>query len=251
MDNHQLHTYLVRLGDDALILGQRLSEWCGHGPVLEEDIALSNIALDYIGQATFLLDYAGISENKGRDGDALAFLRDANEFRNHLLCELPNGDYAFTIARQLFFSTWQKLLWKELTGSTDMQLKGIAAKSVKEAGYHFKHSRDWSIRMGDGTEESHRRIQTAFNSLWEYTGELFEDDEIEQSLASEGVVPLHSSLYSEWILEIRAVADEGGISLPQSDWMQTGGRKCLHTEHLGHLLSEMQFLQRAYPGAKW
>jgi ring-1,2-phenylacetyl-CoA epoxidase subunit PaaC len=251
MIQQALYTYLLRLGDDALVLGQRLSEWCGHGPVLEEDIALTNTALDYIGQATFILDHAGLTEGKGRDADAIAFLRDANEFRNHLLCELPNGDYAFTIARQLFFSTWQKLLWKELTGSTDGQLKGIAGRSVKEAGYHFKHSRDWTLRMGDGTEESHRRMQAAFDSLWEYTGELFEDDDNEQVLSAAGIAPLNASLYPEWISEIRGAAEESGITLPQSEWMQTGGRQGRHTEHLGHLLSELQFLQRAYPGAKW
>jgi ring-1,2-phenylacetyl-CoA epoxidase subunit PaaC len=243
--------YLQRQGDNALILGQRLSEWCGHGPVLEEDIALTNTALDLIGQATLWLDYAAKVENAGKDADQLAFLRDVYEFKNCILVELPNGDYAFTIARQFLFSAYQVALLEELVKSNDEQLKGIAAKSLKEARYHLKHSRDWVLRMGDGTEESHDRIQKAFHDIWQYTGELFSDDAVERDLHAMGMIPLNESLHSSWLELVKATLAEATLDMPTAEWMQEGGRNGRHGEHLGHLLSEMQFLQRAYPGAKW
>lgn len=246
-----LYKYLLRLGDNSLILSQRLSEWCGHGPALEEDIALTNIALDLIGQSTQFLEYAGSLGTEKKTADELAFLRDAPEFRNTILVELPNGDYAFTIARQFIFSAYLDLLYKELMHSSDEQVRAIAAKSSKELGYHYKHSRDWIVRLGDGTEESHNRIQAALDEIWTYSGELFEDDAIEQELHDLGIACLNSGLYEEWKSRIEDCFKEATLSIPEDQWMQTGGRNGKHSEHLGFILSDMQFLQRAYPGNQW
>ncbi len=244
--------WLLRTGDTALVLSQRLSEWCGKGPVLEEDIALTNISLDLIGQATLWLALAGKTEGMGRDEDALAFLRDAQDFRNLLLVEQPNGDYADTLIRQLYFDLWHLLWLDALQASGDPEIAQIAEKSVKEVAYHFRRSSDLVIRLGDGTEDSHARLQRAADALWMYTGEAFIDDALDQRMASRGIAPLPGSLRERWLARIEQVFSEATLTLPPADaWMQRGGKTGRHTEHLGYLLAEMQFLQRAYPGAQW
>jgi ring-1,2-phenylacetyl-CoA epoxidase subunit PaaC len=246
-----LFEYLLRLGDNALILGHRLSEWCGHSPALEEDLALSNVALDLIGQTQLWLNLAGEVEGKGRDADKLAYLRDGRDFRNVLLVEQPNGDFAVTMARQFYFDAWHYLLLRELAGSKDSRIAEIAAKGLKEVTYHLERSRDWVLRLGDGTEESHRRMQTAIDDLWMYTGELFESDEIDQAMAGEGLGPDLSTLHEPWLDLVRATAEEATLSLPQPGWAQKGGKRGIHSEHLGYILADLQFLQRAYPNATW
>lgn len=244
-----LFDYLLRLGDNALILSQRLGEWCGHGPVLEEDIALTNVALDLLGQARLWLGYAG--ELVNRDEDQLAFLRDAGEFRNVLLVEQPNGDFAHTMARQFFFDSWHFLLLEKLCESSDERIRGIAAKSLKEVTYHLRRSTDWVIRLGDGTEESHARMQTAIADLWMYTGELFEMDAVEEEMRQSGVGCDLAALAAPWSAEIARVFSAATLEIPKQSWMQRGGKRGVHSEKLGYILAELQFLQRAYPGAKW
>ncbi|MFL5132511.1 MAG: 1,2-phenylacetyl-CoA epoxidase subunit PaaC [Microvirga sp.] len=246
-----LFEYLLRLGDNALILGHRLSEWCGHSPALEEDLALSNVALDLIGQTQLWLNLAGEVEGKGRDADKLAYLRDGRDFRNVLLVEQPNGDFAVTMARQFYFDAWHYLLLRELAGSKDPRIAEIAAKGLKEVTYHLERSRDWVLRLGDGTEESHRRMQSAIDDLWMYTGELFESDEIDRAMAQEGVGPDLATLHEPWLGLVRATAEEATLSLPQPGWAQKGGKRGIHSEHLGYILADLQFLQRAYPNATW
>lgn len=246
-----LFDYLLRLGDNCLILSHRLSEWCGHGPVLEEDLALTNVALDLIGQTRLWLGLAGEVEGRGRDEDQLAYLRDAGEFRNVLLVELPNGDYAQTLARQFYFDAWHLLLLQELSHSSHQGIAEIAAKSVKEVRYHRERSSDWVIRLGDGTEESHRRMQNALDDLWAYTGELFESDDTERSLLNDGIAADLEKLHEPWLHYLRTVLHEATLSLPQGRWMQRGGKRGVHSEHLGFILAEMQFLQRAYPNLNW
>jgi ring-1,2-phenylacetyl-CoA epoxidase subunit PaaC len=247
----ELFEYLLRLGDNALILGHRLSEWCGHSPALEEDLALSNVALDLIGQTQLWLSLAGEVEGKGRDADKLAYLRDARDFRNVLLVEQPNTDFAVTMARQFYFDAWHYLLLRELTSSKDPRIAEIAAKGLKEVTYHLERSRDWILRLGDGTEESHRRMQRAMDDLWMYTGELFESDEIDQAMAQEGLGPDLAPLHEPWLGLIRATAEEATLTLPQPGWAQKGGKRGIHSEHLGFILADLQFLQRAYPNATW
>lgn len=246
-----LYDYTLRLADNALILGHRLSEWIGHAPVLEEELALGNIALDLIGEARALYAYAGSVEGKGRDEDALAYLRDAREFRNVLLVEQPNGDFAATIVRQALYAAFVYPLWRALAASKDKTLAAIAAKAEKEAAYHLRHSAEWIIRLGDGTTESHRRAQAALDQLWPYTGELFEVDPIEESLIANGVAVDPRTLQSEWNHTLDDCLAQATLDRPSNRWMQTGGRRGRHSEHLGHLLATMQFLQRAYPGATW
>lgn len=237
---------LLRLGDNCLILGHRLSEWCGKGPVLEEDLALANTALDLIGQAKLWLSLAGELEGRGRDADRLAYLRDAREFRNLLLVEQKNGDFAVTTGRQFLFDAWHYLLLQELARSTEERVAEIAAKAVKEVAYHLERSGDWVVRLGDGTEESHRRMQAALDRLWVYAGEMFEEDEVDRELG----VDL-AALREPWLEHVGAVLREATLVQPEWGWMQRGGKRGLHSEHLGYLLAEMQFLQRAYPGASW
>jgi ring-1,2-phenylacetyl-CoA epoxidase subunit PaaC len=245
-----LFEYLLRLGDDRLVLGHRLSEWCGHGPVLEEDIALANVALDLIGQATHFLKLAGQVEGKGRDEDALAYLRDGIAYRNVKLVELPNGDFGRTIMRQFLFDVWSVLLLDGLRRAAHPELAGIAAKAHKEARYHVRHSGDWVLRLGDGTEESHRRAQTALDELWPYTGELFAADEVGGVLAGT-VAPDPTALEPAWRRVVSDVVRRATLTLPADGFMHSGGRQGRHTEHLGHLLDEMQILARSHPGAKW
>ena len=246
-----LFEYLVRLGDDRLVLGHRLSQWCGHAPILEEDIALANIALDLVGQATLLLGIAAQAENAGRDADALAFLRDAMDYRNAQLVELPRGDFAFTIARQYFFSTFALLQSEALQGSANADLAGIAAKMFKESRYHVRHSGDWMLKLGGGTEESHRRLQSAVDELWRYTGELFLADDVEQRLAASRIAADPASLEPRWREQVSETLRRANVTAPDVKWMQRGGRQGRHTEHLGHMLAEMQVLQRQHPGASW
>jgi ring-1,2-phenylacetyl-CoA epoxidase subunit PaaC len=243
--------YLLRLGDNCLVLGHRLSEWCGHGPALEEDLALSNVALDLIGQTQLWLGYAAEVEGRGRDADKLAYLRDAREFRNVLLVEQPNGDFAMTMARQFYFDAWHSLVLRELAGSNDPRIAEIAAKAVKEVTYHLDRSREWVIRLGDGTEESHRRMQAGIDELWTYTGEMFETDDIDREIAALGLGPDLSALHGPWLDLVRATTEEATLMTPQPGWMQRGGKSGVHTEHLGYVLAELQFLQRAYPNATW
>ncbi len=246
-----LFEYVLRIGDDSLILGHRVSEWCGHGPILEEDIALTNIALDLIGQATNLLDYAGQLEGKGRDGDALAFLRYDREYKNLLLVEQTNGDFGKTILRQFLFDAYRTLLLTRLSKSTDEQLSAIAVKSLKETKYHLKHSSEWVIRLGDGTEDSHSRIQSSLDALWKYTDEIFFANEVDALLEKEGIIPSMEGIKNEWTFFVSDIFAEAGLVIPTNNWKQEGGRTGRHTEHLGYLLAELQYMQRAYPDMKW
>ena len=243
--------YTLRRADDALILGHRLSEWCGHAPMLEEDMALSNMALDLIGQARELYSYAAQVEGKGNDEDKLAYLRDVRQYRNLLLVEQPNGDFANTMVRQLFYSVFADLYWRALVASTDTTLAAIAAKSEKESAYHVRHCSEWIIRLGDGTEQSHARAQTAIDHLWAFTGEMFSVDDAERGLIDNGTAIDPQSLLPQWLMTISRVVQEATLTLPQNDWMQQGGRSGRHSEHLGHLLSELQSMQRTFPGATW
>jgi len=242
----RLFEYLLRLGDDRLVLGHRLSEWCGHGPILEEDIALANIALDLIGQANLLLQRAGQIEGAARDQDALAYLRDVTDYRNVLMVELPKGDFAFTIVRQLLFSIHAAHLWEALSSSQDTDVAGIAAKALKETRYHVRHAADWVVRLGDGTDESHQRAQQALDDLWPYTSELLAGDDVDRAGGVDA-----ARIAERWHADVSDVLARATLKLKPVAYPQTGGRRGLHTEHLGHLLTEMQSLQRAYPGAKW
>ncbi len=243
--------YLLRLGDNALVLSHRLSEWCGHGPVLEEDLALTNVALDLIGQTQFWLAYAGELEGRGRDADALAYRRDVWDFRNVLLVEQPNGDYAQTTARQFYFDAWHLLVLSALTDSTDPRIAEIAAKALKEVKYHLDRSAMWVVTLGDGTDESHERMQRAIDDLWSYTGELFEVDDVESSLISDGVAADLPRLVEPWRAKVSDTLRQATLDMPETGWMQSGGKKGVHSENLGFILADMQFLQRAYPGATW
>ena len=250
--NDALFDYLLRLGDTSLVLGHRLSEWCGHGPALETDMALTNVALDLIGQARQFLTYAGEIEGRGRSEDDLAYLRDAHGYRNLLLVELPNEDFARTIARQFLFDAFNVELMAGLAASSrDERLAAIAAKAVKEVSYHARHSSEWMIRLGDGTETSHRKIQAALDDLWMYTGEMFAVDEVDDAMVAAGIGVDLTELKSSWDQRVDEILTEATLQRPEDAWMQTGGKAGRHTEHLGYLLAEMQFLQRAYPGATW
>jgi len=243
--------FLLRLGDNCLILGHRLSEWVGHAPVLEEDLGLANVSLDLLGQAQNWLGLAGDIQGGDRDADWFAYRRDAGEFRNALLVEQPNGDFARTMVRQLYFDLWHVMLLEGLEQAPDERIAGIAAKAYKEARYHLERSRDWVIRLGDGTEESHRRTQEAVDELWIFTGELFESDEIEAALADQGVIVGSGRIAAVWKERLAGILAEATLTFPQENWMRRGGRRGIHSEHLGYLLAEMQFLQRAYPDARW
>jgi ring-1,2-phenylacetyl-CoA epoxidase subunit PaaC len=246
-----LFDYVLRLGDSCLILSQRLGEWCGRGPILEEDLALTNIALDLNGQAQLWLGYAAEIEGKERTGDQLAFLRDAHEFRNLLLVEQANGDFAMTIARQFYFDLWHSWLLKELLHSSDQRIREISEKAHKEVQYHLRRSAGWVIRLGDGTEESHSRMQRAVDELWQFTGEFFETDAVDQTMVQEKIGPDPRTFQTIWMDRVKSTLAEATLGLPETGWMQQGGKRGIHTERLGYLLAEMQFLQRAYPGAQW
>ena len=243
--------YVLRLGDTSLVLGQRLGEWIGHAPALEEDLGLANLSLDLIGQARLLLSYAGELEGRGRDEDALAFLRDAPEFLNLTLAEQPNGDFADTIVRQWLIDAWQLEIYEGLAGSTDSRLAAIAAKALKETRYHYRFSSNWLIRLGDGTEESRRRAQRALDSLWRFTAELFAPDEVDERMATAGIAPPLAAAAGRFAARIAADLGAATLTAPGSHAYPWHGKRGVHTEHLGHLLGEMQHLQRTYPGARW
>jgi ring-1,2-phenylacetyl-CoA epoxidase subunit PaaC len=243
--------YLLRRADDALILGHRLSEWCGHAPMLEEDMALANMGLDLLGQARELYGYAARVEGNGNDEDKFAYLRDVRQYRNLLLTEQPNGDFARTMVREFFYSAFADLYWRAMMKSSDATLAAIAAKSEKESAYHLRHSSDWIVRLGDGTEESHRRAKSAIDDLWAFTGEMFTVDDSERGLIDAGVAVDPAALKPQWLKTISGVVAEATLALPNNDWMQQGGRVGHHSEHLGHLLSELQSLQRTFPGVTW
>jgi ring-1,2-phenylacetyl-CoA epoxidase subunit PaaC len=246
-----LHTYTLRLADNALVLGHRLSEWCGRGPMLEEDLALANMALDLIGQARNLYSYAAEIEGLGRTEDDIAYFRDCADWRNILLVERPRGDFAFTILRQFLYAACMHPYLERLTASKDATLAAIAAKSVKEMAYHLRHAAEWVIRLGDGTEESALRLREALADLWPFTGEMFEVDETERTLVNAGIAVDPAPLRGIWLATIDRVFAEALLTRPRDGWMQTGGRRGEHSEHLGHLLSDLQFMQRTYPGAAW
>ena len=246
-----LFEYLLRLGDTDLILSHRLSQWVGHAPAIEEELAIGNIALDLLGQAQLWLNFASEIGNDGRDADKLAYLRDSRQYRNVLLVEQLNGDFAHTMTRQFFFDSFHYLLLGALTKSSNASVAAIAAKSIKEVSYHLRRSHDWVITLGDGSNVSHRRMTTAIDNLWSYTGELFEMDRIDQELIATGVAVDLARLREPWLREITTTFAEASLAVPQNDWAQRGGKRGVHTEHLGLLLAEMQFLQRAYPNATW
>ena len=246
-----LGMYTLRRADDALILGHRLSEWCGHAPMLEEDMALANMGLDLLGQARELYSYAAKVEGKGKDEDKFAYLRDVRQYRNLLLLEQPNGDFARTMVRQFFYAAFADLYWRAMMTSGDATLAAIAAKSEKESAYHVRHSSEWMVRLGDGTAESHARVQTAIDDLWAFTGEMFEVDGSERTLIDSGIAVDPAALRAQWLKTISDVVGEATLTLPKSGWMQQGGRSGRHSEHLGHLLSELQSMQRTFPGATW
>ena len=250
-DNGVLFELLLRLGDDSLILGQRLSEWTGHAPSVEVDLSLANMALDLVGQATHFLNYAGEVEGKGRDGDALAFRRDVLDFRNCWLVEQPNGDFAQTIARQLLFSTWQKLLFQALLGSADTTIAAVAEKAVKEVTYHEELAAEWVIRLGDGTVERRRRMQDGLDWMWRFVPELFDMDPVAAFMAERGLGTDLAALRPAWDRRVGAVIEEATLTLPADQRPILGGRRGHHSEHLGHLLCTMQFLPRTYPDATW
>ncbi|WP_170451107.1 1,2-phenylacetyl-CoA epoxidase subunit PaaC [Ruegeria arenilitoris] len=244
--------FLLRMGDNTLILGHRVSEWCGHAPVLEEDIALANTALDLIGQTQMWLGLAGEVQGEGKSADDLAFLRDAWDFRNVLLVEVPNGDFGRTLMRQFLFDAWHSIMLGRLLKSSDDRVAAIAEKASKEVAYHLERSSDTVVGLGDGTEESHRRMQEALDYLWPYVGELFASDEVDAEMAAAGIAPDPASLREEYDALVRRVLTEATLTIPDSRFAHQGGRDGrMHTEHLGHLLTQMQWLQRAYPGATW
>jgi ring-1,2-phenylacetyl-CoA epoxidase subunit PaaC len=243
--------YLLRLGDTSLVLGQRLAEWVGHSPALEEDLGLANLSLDLVGQARLLLSYAGEIEGEGRDEDALAFLRDAPAFVNLTLAEQPNGDFGRTIVRQCLRDAWQLEGYEGLLNSSDTRLASIAGKAIKETRYHFRFSSGWLVRLGDGTAESHRRVQDALNELWRFTTELFAADEVDDALVSAGVAPELATLQTRWSARMDEVLKDATLVRPAAIPYQWHGKRGVHTEHLGHMLAQMQHLQRTYPGAQW
>lgn len=243
--------YAIALGDDALTLGQRLSEWCSNAPFLEEDLALANVALDFIGRARMFYGYAAALEGAGRSEDDIAYLRDVREFRNLLIHELPRGDFAWSCARQYLVDAYNLEFLQALQNSGDAELAAIGEKTLKETRYHLRRSREWMLRLGDGTAESRERLQDALEQVWGYTPELFVMSDVESRLLTDGIAVDRAALRPAWDAEIDTTLAEAGVQRPASDWSVTGGREGVHTEHLGHLLAELQFLQRAYPGLQW
>ncbi len=250
-EQQALYKYCLRLGDNALVQSYRLSEWCSNAPTLEEDLALTNFALDMTGRAQALLAYAGEVDGNGKTDDDLAYRRGEREFYNHLINEQPNGDFAHTIARLLYTSTYEYLFYTELMHSADERLASIAAKVVKESRYHMTHANDWAMRLGNGTEESQGRMQAAIDGLWMFTGEMFETDAADALLRDKNIAVDLGKIKIKWMERITEMVKLAGLKMPQGSYMQTGGLKGIHTEYLGHILTEMQYLQRAYPDATW
>jgi ring-1,2-phenylacetyl-CoA epoxidase subunit PaaC len=249
--NNSLIDYTIHLADNALILAQRNAEWCAHGPILEQDIAITNISLDLIGQARNFYQYAATLKADGSDEDSLAYLRDVREYKNCLLVEQPNGDWGQTILRQFFFSSYQYLLYEQLQQSKDEQLAAIAAKALKEVTYHVRWSSEWVIRLGDGTEESHKRMLKAISEIWGYTGELFLVANYEEVAIKEGYAVDVAALQNKWEEKVKEVFAEAGLPFPAATFQQTGGKTGMHSEHMGYILADLQFMQRAYPGCEW
>ena len=249
--NDPLLTYCLRLGDDALILGHRLSEWTSRAPFLEEDIALTNVALDFIGRARLFYQYAAELQGGDATEDTFAYTRDVRDFTNLLICELPRGDFAFTIARQFLYDSYALLFMEQLKASTDARLAAIAAKAEKESTYHVRRGREWMLRLGGGTEESHAKLQRAVDDLWGYTDEIFEVDTITAGLIADGVAVDPTLLREDWHAAVSRVMAEADLSQPSPGWSVEGGRRGIHTDDLGFLLAELQFMQRAYPGLQW
>jgi len=243
--------YLLRLGDNALVLAQRSAAWVAHAPVMEEDVAFANVALDLFGQAKLWLEYAGEIEGAGRDADALAFHRDANDYRNVLLVEQPNGNFADTIVRGYFYDAWAECNLRALSASSDERIAAIAAKSAKETAYHLRRSRDWLERLGDGSELSHERVQRAVDALWRFTGEVFIGDDVDAEMHALGISPDPAALREPWLDEVSAALAAATLTRPNDEWMQRGGKQGRHTEGLSYMLAEMQVLPRTYPGARW
>ena len=250
-DAQALFRYVLRLGDLSLVLGQRLGEWVGHSPALEEDLGLANIALDLIGQARLLLTYAGEVEGRGRGEDEIAFLREHGEYLNAILAEQPNGDFGQTIVRQVLIDAFQLEHYQRMAGSSDERLAAIAAKSVKEVLYHLRYSSGWLVRLGDGTADSHARVQSALDNLWPYTVELFAEDDLDRTMADRGVAPRLSDVQAAWLRRIDEILAEATLRRPQDRPHSWHGKRGQHSEHLGYILAEMQHLQRTYPGARW
>ena len=252
VSQEQLFEFICRMGDNTLVLGHRVSEWCGHAPVLEEDIALANTALDLIGQTQMWLGLAGEIEGKGRTADDIAMLRDVWDFRNVLLAEQPNGDFGQTMMRQFLFDAWHLAMLTALTKSTHEQIAAIAAKAVKEVQYHVERSGDTVIGLGDGTSESHKRMQDALDLLWPYVGEMFVSDPVDDAMAAAGIAPYLADLRDQFEAHVNPVLGEATLTIPEGGFAHKGGKTGFqHSEHLGHLLTQMQWLQRAYPGASW
>ena len=243
--------YLLRIGDSCLILAQRLGEWCGHAPILEEDLALANMALDLLGQARALLTHAAQLDGQGHDEDQLAFLREERQYLNPVLMELPRGDFAFTQVRNFAVATWMLLLWRRLQSSSDAEVAAIAAKAVKESAYHQQHAADWIVRLGDGTAESTARMVEALAQLWPLFNELFDADAVDAAAVEQGLGPSWAELRPEWTAHLNEVLADAGLASPKASAYVSAGRRGVHSEHMGHLLTELQYLQRAYPGGKW
>lgn len=243
--------YLLRLGDNALVLGQRLAEWTGHAPIVEEDLALTNVALDLIGQARLWLSYAAEAEGRGRDEDRLAYFRDSGDFRNVLLVELPNGDYGKTLLREFLFDTWHFYVLDALSASVDERLAAIARKAVREVAYHVRRSGAWVVRLGDGTEQSQARMRSALDALWPYTGELLTPDDLDREMATSAIGVDLEAVALRWRQHVERVLDEATLAVPSGGWMPAGGKSGRHTEHLSYLLAEMQSVRRSIPGDRW
>lgn len=245
------HAFLLRLGDSNLVLGQQLGAWCGHGPILEEDIAMTNVALDLIGQAQYWLDYAGELEGEGRDSDALAYFREADAFRNYVLVERPNGDFGDSLMRQFFYDAWHYLLLTELSASADTGAADIAGKAIKEVRYHLQRSGDWIARLGDGTEESHARVQRSADTLWNFTGDLFKLADDERDLVEQGLAVDVAALRQPWLEHVQQVFAEATLTVPDGPQQRAGRLPNEHTEALSFIIGEMQSLRRAHPQAQW
>jgi ring-1,2-phenylacetyl-CoA epoxidase subunit PaaC len=250
-DNNVLFEYVLRIADNSLILGHRVSELCGHGPSLETDIGLTNIALDLVGHARSILQYAAKVENKGRTDDALAFLRDIREFKNVLLVEQENGNFAETMARQFLFDSFNYHFYNDLQNSKDAELAAIAAKSIKEVAYHYRYSAEWVIRLGDGTDESFEKMQSAIDDIWSYTNEMFVMDEVDKQMVDEGIGVDLDMVKVLWNERVNHIFSEAMLKRPEDQWMQEGGKQGKHSEKMGYILAELQWMQRAYPGLKW
>ncbi len=249
--NEALYNYVLRLGDSSLIHAQRLAEWCSNGPILEEDLAITNFSLDLLGQAENFYIYAADLHHEDISADTLAFRRNERQYYNYLLVEQPNGDFGFTMVKMFLYGSFSKMLFDKLIDSTDINIAGLANKGIKEIKYHYRHSHDWLMRLGNGTEESNKRVQHGLNELWSFTGDMFTQNEVDKILMQEEVIPNVEAFYADWLKEVKTVFTAASLTIPEKAHQITGGINAMHTEHLGHILCEMQYLQRAYPEAKW